>query len=247
MGARIFMTAIIVLALGPAQAQTPCGGGDLGTVTLKTVRDARTLALADGRALRLAAVEVAPAGEAMLRALEGRTLSLRAAGEAQDRYGRIVAFATAADTARSVQEALLSAGKARVSSRIGGKACAEALLTLERQARAAGLGLWADPNFAPLRPDDTARFRTEWGRFVLVEGKVLSVRESGAVIYVNFGRRFTRDLSLIILRRLRPEFAAARLEPRALQGRRIRVRGWLERRRGPILEVAAPEQIEVIE
>ena len=68
-----------------------------------------------------------------------------------------------------------------------------------------------------------------------------------ATIYVNFGRRFTRDFSVIILRRLRAGFSAAGLELKALQGRRIRVRGWLEQRRGPVMDVAAPEQIEVIE
>jgi hypothetical protein len=146
-----------------------------------------------------------------------------------------------------VQETLLSEGRARVSARIGGKACAEALLTIEREARAGRRGLWADPNFAPLHADDYRRFRAENGRFVLVEGKVLSVRESGATIYVNFGRRFTRDFSVTIVRRLRAEFTAAGVEPKALEGRRIRVRGWLERRRGPIMDVIAPEQIELIQ
>ena len=82
---------------------------------------------------------------------------------------------------------------------------------------------------------------------MLVEGQVQSVRESGATIYVNFGRRFTRDFSVTILRRLRGAFTAAGVEPSALQGRRIRGRGFLEFRRGPIMDVAAPEQIEFIE
>lgn len=247
MGARVVLVIVILLSAAAAQAAAPCGGADLGTVTVTAVRDARTLALADGRELRLAALEIAPAGEAALRNLTGHPLVLKAASEAQDRYGRVVAFATAADTTGSVQEALLAAGQARVSARVGSKACAAALLTIEAQARAARRGLWADPNFAPLRADDTARFRAERGQFVVVEGKVLSVRDSGAVTYVNFGRRFTRDLSLIILRRLRADFTAAGIEPKDMQGRRIRVRGVLEQRRGPVIEVAAPEQVEVIE
>ena len=247
MSARACLVAVMMLSPIAAAAETACGGQDLGTVTVKAVRDARTLVTDDGRELRLAALEIPPAGAAALRRLEGHVLNLKAAAEPRDRYGRIVAFATAPDTAQSVQETLLSEGEARVSARIGGKACAEALLTIERQARDARRGLWADPNFAPLRSDDYRRFRAENGRFVLVEGKVLSVRESGATIYVNFGRRFTRDFSLTILRRLRADFTAAGLEPKSLEGRRIRVRGWLERRRGPIMDVAAPEQIEIIE
>jgi endonuclease YncB( thermonuclease family) len=247
MPARVCLVAVMMLSPLAAAAQTACGGQALGTVTVKAVRDARTLLTDDGRELRLAALEIPPAGAAALRRLEGRVLTLTAAAEPRDRYGRIVAFATAPDTTRSVQETLLSEGQARVSARIGGKACAEALLTIEREARAGRRGLWADPNFAPLHADDYRRFRAENGRFVLVEGKVLSVRESGATIYVNFGRRFTRDFSVTIVRRLRAEFTAAGVEPKTLEGRRIRVRGWLERRRGPIMDVIAPEQIELIQ
>src|SRR6185503_17349204 len=237
---------VIVILLSPfAAAAAPCGGADLGTVTIKAVKDARTLLLTDGRTLRLAALEV-PAGEA-LKSLEGRPLALKAAGETPDRYGRLVAFAAQTDGGQSVQESLISEGAARVSARIGPKPCAEALLTIERQARAAHKGLWADPTFAPLAAEDYRRFRVEKGRFVLVEGKVQSVRESGATIYVNFGRRFTRDFSVTILRRLRGAFTAAGVEPSALQGRHIRVRGFMEFRRGPIMDVAAPEQIEIIE
>jgi endonuclease YncB( thermonuclease family) len=44
---------------------------------------------------------------------------------------------------------LVEQGQARVSARIGNKACADLLLGAERAARAARLGLWADPHFAP--------------------------------------------------------------------------------------------------
>jgi len=247
MAVRACLFILFLLTPFAATAQSPCGGADLGMVAVKAVRDARTLLLADGRSLRLAALEVPDGHEAALRVLEGQSLALKAAARTPDRYGRLVAFATRGNTAETVQEALVSAGEARVSARIGAKACAAALLTLERQARDAHRGLWADPNFAPLRADDYGRVRAERGRFVLVEGKVLSVRESGATIYVNFGRRFTRDFSLTILRRLRAAFTAAGVEPATLQGHRIRVRGWLELRRGPIMDVAMPEQIEIIE
>ena len=46
---------------------------------------------------------------------------------------------------------------------------------------------------------------------------------------------------------LLPRFAAAGVEPKALEGRRIRVRGWIEQRGGPIVMAEAPEQIELIE
>ena len=91
------------------------------------------------------------------------------------------------------------------------------------------------------------RLQAEHGRFALVEGKVLSVRESGATIYVNFGRRWTRDFTVTILRRLSRAFVAAGVEPKKLEGRRIRVRGWIEQRGGPIIAAEAPEQIEILD
>src|SRR5262245_57828625 len=124
----------------------------------------------------------------------------------------------------------------RVSARIGDKACADLLFSAERSARTARRGLWADPNFAPLRSDHTDRIAAARGQFALVEGKVLSVRESGATIYLNFGRRWTRDFTVTILKRHRREFAAAGMDPKGLEGRPIRVRGWVEQRGGPVID-----------
>lgn len=134
-----------------------------------------------------------------------------------------------------------------MSARIGAKTCAEALLTTEGEARAGGCGLWADPNFAPLQVENLERLQAKQGHFALVEGKVLSVRESGATIYVNFGRRWTRDFTVIIFKRQQRTFTAAGIESKQLEGRRIRVLGWIERRGGPVITAEAPEQIEIVE
>jgi hypothetical protein len=121
------------------------------------------------------------------------------------------------------------------------------LLALERSARRAKLGLWADPYYDLRRAEDPAGILAERGRFTLVEGKVLSVRESGATIYVNFGRRWTQDFTVTIAKRHERSFAAAGVEPKKLEGRRVMVRGWVEERGGPWIEATRPEQIEIAE
>ena len=98
-----------------------------------------------------------------------------------------------------------------------------------------------------MRSEDLNRLQAEKGHFALVEGKVLSVRESGATIYVNFGRRWTTDFTVIILKRQQRTFTDAGVEPKKLEGRRIRVRGWIEQRSGPVVMAEAPEQIELID
>jgi endonuclease YncB( thermonuclease family) len=219
----------------------------LGTATVASVRDGRTLLLTDGRELRLAAIEADDASRAALNALAaGKMLRLEKLGPEQDRYGRVVAIAYTDDAHESLQQVMLAQGQARVSGRVGNRPCAELLLKAEHTARATVRGIWADPNFAPLPSHDVTRITAVRGRFALVEGKVLSVRESGATIYVNFGRRWAQDFAVTILKRHRRDFAAAVIEPKELEGRRIRVRGWVEQRRGPMMEASVPEQIEVI-
>ena len=246
---RILLTAASAYALlvCNAAAQEPCKLTADGSANVVAVRDGRTLLLGDGRELRLAAIEVPDDSRAALQALvAGRPLRLERLGPEQDRYGRLVAFAFIGDAKESLQQAMLEQGRARVAMRVGSKACADALLGAENKARTARRGLWADPNFAPLSAENLAGLQAARGRFALVEGKVLSVRESGATIYVNFGRRWARDFTVTILRRLRREFAAAGIEPKMLADRRIRARGWIEQRGGPIIAAEAPEQIELL-
>lgn len=250
---RRYVPAFIVAALGwmasgAAIAGDPCAPAAAGSAGVASVRDARTVMLADGREMRLAGIEVAGRGPGALRTLvDGQTLDLRWFGQGSDRYGRLVAFAYLPDARQSLQLALLEQGEALVSARIGDKACADGLLAAERGARAAKRGMWADPNSAPLSSENLAGLGAATGHFALVEGKVLSVRESGAVIYMNFGRRWTRDFTVTVLKRQQRLFTDAGVDIKKLDGRRIRVRGWIERRGGPIVEAAAPEQIELID
>jgi endonuclease YncB( thermonuclease family) len=242
----VFIIFAMTLAASGAAAQQACPLTPIGTATIATVRDGRTLALTDGRELRLAAIEVpAHSGGGLQNLVAGRPLRLEKLGPDHDRYGRLVAFAFADDSTDSVQQVLLAQGEARVSARVGDKACADALLAAEREARAGRRGLWGDPNSAPLPAENRARLMGERGHFALVEGKVLSVRESGSTIYMNFGRRWTKGFSVVIPRRRQRAFAAAGIALKQLAGRRVRVRGFIEQRRGLIIEADTPEQIEL--
>jgi hypothetical protein len=58
------------------------------------------------------------------------------------------------------------------------------------------------------------------GRFSLVEGKVLSVRESGGTIYLNFGRRWSEALTVAISKRHERIFSGAGLSLNGLRAGR---------------------------
>jgi len=243
------------------RADSACAGETLARGKAGQVIDGRTFVLNDGREIRLAAIEVGPlapaddaraarggaaAKDALARLLAGADVVLRQA-EAQktDRYGRLVVYAfVARDGAEHpVQPDLIAAGFARVAARAGSRDCALELLNREKTARIAKLGLWASSYYDLLDADDPANVLAEQGRFALVQGKVASVRESGATIYVNFGRRCSTDFTVTILKRNARSFTAAGLEPKTLAGKRVRVRGWIEAPGGPWIEAARPEQI----
>ena len=88
------------------------------------------------------------------------------------------------------------------------KDCAAVLMAAEATARQAKRGIWADPA-AIKNAESPGDILAGIGRFTVVEGKVLSVRQAGATTYLNFGRNWTRDFAVTISRRMLPAFEAA--------------------------------------
>jgi endonuclease YncB( thermonuclease family) len=231
-----------------------CVAESLGKHEIAAVVDGRTLQLRDGREVVLAGIEVPDnetaagrsAKAALAKLAAGNEVILKGTGD-QDRYGRLQAHAyLSRDGAeRWIQQEMLGMSQAQVSARPGDAACAKALWEAEAAARQSKLGLWADPRYGTKASDDLAGLLAARGRFTVADGKVLSVRESGGTIYMNFGRVWSRNLTVTIFRRNMRAFAAAGLDPKKLEGVRVRVRGWVEERGGPRIEAVRPEQIEI--
>lgn len=237
-----------------------CGSDVIARGVAKRIIDGRTFTLEDGSEIRLAAIEVPPletgaapgaAAKAALDALiGGDDVVLRRADISTDRYGRLVAYAYAVRDGEELfaQGELIASGFARVGDHVGSRTCALELLKSENAARAAKLGLWTDSHYDVLDAETPANVLARRGRFALVEGRVVSVRESGATIYVNFGRRWAEDFTVTVLKRNERNFTAAGLDLKGLAGRRIRVRGFIEARgttgQSPWIEADYPEQIE---
>jgi hypothetical protein len=79
-----------------------------------------------------------------------------------------------------------------------------------------------------------------------VEGRVLVAGKASGRVYLNFGRNWKDDFTAVIGERALPLFAESGLDPLALGGAFIRVRGWVDDKDGPRIEVTHPEQIEVL-
>lgn len=146
-----------------------------------------------------------------------------------------------------LQEAMLEAGMARAHSWRDNHARAGALLTAEAAARQAELGVWATPAFAVLSPDSAAgaieacQAAERRSCSQIVEGQILAGRDNKGRTYLNFGADPMSDFTIA----MDAETAAAWPGGAAsLAGHRVRVRGYLSDRGGPLIRVDHAAQIE---
>ena len=240
---------LVLASVGPADA-ADCALEPQGEGHVAAVIDGRSFRLDDGREVRLVGIEQTGTDKARNRAAlsaiaAGREVTLHGDDDSPDRFGRQGAFVFVTGSEHSVQSELLRRGEALVSADISEKNCAAALATAEGAARDAKLGIWAETT-AIKNAESPGDILSAIGQFTVVEGRVLSVRQAGAITYLNFGRNWTRDFAATISRRIIPAFESANLGPKSLENRRIRVRGVVSSRGGPRIELLRVGQIEVL-
>ncbi len=177
-----------------------------------------------------------------------KTVRLGYGGEEIDRYERALAhvFVVTPEGEIWAQQQMVAQGMARVYSFPDNRACLDQLFAAEGRARLAGLGIWSDPYYSVRAADRPADLLERAGHYELVEGRVLLADQSGGRLYLNFGRFWKEDFTAVIEARALRLFAGAGIDPLALEGALVRIRGWVDDRDGPRIEVTHPEQIEVL-
>jgi hypothetical protein len=237
----------------PALAQVCATAGGTQVARAAAVPDPRSVALADGRVLAVAGIEsfaiLSDDGDAAEAALRQRlaalvtedSIALSLVSTAPDRYGRLPALIATAD-GRLVQEELAKAGLAIAHAGGGPLPCFAEILAAEDAARRAKRGFWARVTIPAARP---AALQERIGRFAIFEGTVISVGNRRARSYLNFGGLWSEDVTVEIAAGDRAGFGgeAALAE---LAGRRVRVRGFLVDKAGPMMELRSPLQLEIL-
>ena len=220
------------------------------------VINAKSFLLEDGKTVRLASLQAPnvedkrgrpgePLGEvarAKLRQLiQGQQVRLEV--ESTDRHGHLVAQVYDTTQNRWIQEEMLGSGMAMVYSLFpDGKAKLPDMLAKEREARTGKRGLWNHPYFQIITPEGAVK---HLNRFKLVEGRVRQISDKGGRIFLNFGDDWKTDFSCLISRGDRRAFK--QMDLKALEGKVIRVRGWVYSYNGPMIDLKWPGQLEIIE
>ncbi|MCP8885391.1 thermonuclease family protein [Devosia sp. XJ19-1] len=259
------VTAAMLIGLDPAAAQA-CDGLRLvpgGVVT--QVTDGDTVVLDSGLVVRMIGTQapklplgredyptwpLAPEAQAALAALAlNKSVTLGYGGEEVDRYERALAHVFV-DTGESqqvwAQMHMIESGLARVYSFPDNRSCLDQLFAGEARARSERLGIWADPYYSVRAADRPSTLLERAGSYELVEGRVLLADRSGSRVFLNFGRFWKEDFTAVIEAPALKLFTQDGLDLLTLEGALIRVRGWVDDRDGPRIEVTHPEQIEVL-
>lgn len=237
---------------------------------VEKVIDPLTLALKDGRIVRLAGLHMPDfdpadpgphalaAMTALRTAFDGQEVDIY--GQDQNRMGHIMAHVVKREVRLHVyplnrndkpqfrlypqvwaQGLLLTQGLAQVRTTADDTRFAADMLQAESPRTQ---GVWADyPILMPdsIREDISPAFR-------IVEGTVTSVALRQNKLYVNFGSDWRTDMTICIPDApARRRFAKAGLNPLNWGGQHIRARGWLRMYNGPYMEVDHPQAIELLE
>lgn len=230
-------------------------------VTITRIDSDFEILLGDGLRVTLAGVEFAyPTADApslredAFRRLSGWLIGKQAffvpLTQVPDRWGRVPARIFASGEGADapfvgVGETLLAEGHARFRPDRFAARCARFYLDAERQALRKKIGLWASANYAIVDAKDIRAFNVKG--MIVAEGVIASIGEAGGLIYLNFGPRRGVDFAAVILKRDSGTFERAGLYPRGLSGRRVRVRGLIETRFGPRMEIASTSEIELVD
>jgi micrococcal nuclease len=252
------LSAVSAAAMACEQLRMAPGG------VVTEVVDGDTVLLDDGRVVRLIGTQapklplgregyptwpLAPESKTALEEIAlGKPARLGFGGEEKDRYDRVLAhlFVQGADGEVWAQQAMVAGGMARVYSFPDNRACLDLLFAAEGRARLGGLGIWRDPYYTVRAATAAGDLLALAGHYELVEGRVLLAERSGGRVYLNFGRFWKQDFTAVIEAAALKLFAADGFDPLALDGALVRIRGWVDDRDGPRIEVTHPEQIEVL-
>lgn len=251
------------LALMPLVASACDGLRDGPRGIVRSVLDGDTVILESGVVVRLIGIQAPklpqgredfpawPKAEDARAALQALVLnkSVRVGygGEPLDRHGRTLGQLFAGGEPELwVQQQLLADGLARVYSFPDNRACLAELMAAEARARVMKLGIWADPYYSVRRADRPQALAERSGHYELVDGRVLLADKAGGRVFLNFGRYWKEDFTAVIDGRALGLFSKIGFDPLRLGGALVRVRGWVDDRDGPRIEVTHPEQIEVL-
>ena len=224
---------------------------------VKRVLNGKSFTLENGKTVRLASIQVPniaelkglkragePMGkqshQALIDLLNRQTITLKFGEQQEDRKGRLVGLAYLPD-GRNVQAEMISQGWAVAYPFPDLRKPLKTWLKLEDEARKAKRGIWRHDYWKPRSNQQIHSFAKE--RYVLVEGVVKKAANVKGGWFLNFGEDWKTDFTGAIKKHDAKAYFKG-FDLKSLEGKRVRLRGWVHRHNGPAIDLHQPEQIE---
>lgn len=259
-----FLSSVTLAAEGEISIPaTPADFSELkqaNAVTVDTVVDALTLRLKDGTFVRLAGLDIPQfvypePGEISLKAKAALDSLFQEQPDIilfqtkapktgrVNRLGQSLAHVKTQKEDIWVQGYLLAHGFARAAPTPSNPEMTVQMLKLEDTARAKKTGLWAQGAHPVLTPETALNAN---GSFAVVEGTVVGAASVKNNLYLNFGQNWREDFTVMIPPAVRKMMVRVGIDPLALAGKTIRVRGWVREYNGALIELDHPASLELL-
>lgn len=231
-----------------------------GFAKVLKVIDPQTIQLDDGSLLRLSGIhlpdlEVHEVGDFALTAhkilsdmLEGQSIIIHHTKKKDwgriNRMGHTLAHIERQSDKAWIQGSLIALGLAQTRTGQRTPEMAAQMYTLETAARTQKQGIWNDARFQIINADEASQHLRS---LKIVEGKVQSVSTKNSRTYINFGKDWRSDFTVIIEPGSKRLFSKAGYDVLNWGGKHIRVRGWIGEYNGPFITVNHPQAIEILQ
>jgi len=266
---RLYSVLFCLLALAsPAVAESKAKGTVFSGHVVRVI-DGDTLVLDGDRRVRLLDINTPEmnydsgkpepyaqeATDALRRMVFGQYVTVETGHKAKDGYGRWlghVYMRTASGGSAWVNGTLVREGYAHIYSFADNAMYTSELGAYEAIARANKRGLWNFPEWQVRKADDCCA-REDIGTFKLVEGTIRSAahvkRTSGGRTYLNFGKNWKTDFTVMIADKDRKWFKKAGIDDIIVhyKGKTVRVHGFLQPVNGVQVRVTHPAQMDILD
>lgn len=232
-----------------------------GSGRVDRVIDGLTILMKDGKIIRLAGIDIPGYGREdsdipllafqVLQKLAPENTELvlyqtrSAKAGRENRMGQHLAHIYSEKDNVWLQGGLLAIGLARAMSSAANPEMIAEMLQQESLARKAGEGIWAkDSPYRLFGPDELAN---KIGTVQVVEGRIEKAASVRNNLYLNFGKDWKTDFTVRMDTGLRKELSRQGIDPVALSGRRVRVRGYIEEYNGPMITLETIHHLEILD
>lgn len=162
-----------------------------------------------------------------------------------NRMGHILAHIVQKPGNIWMQAYLVRQGLARVAPTPRNPEMAAQLYAIEQTARENKVGMWAEDTGFGIYPTSAPIDARE--QFIIAQGTVAKAAIVNNRVYLNFGDNWRTDFSVGIDPDVRRAMAKTGIDSLQLQGKEIRIRGWVREYNGPFVDLETPAQIELMD